>query len=607
MADSILFIYRINPGMKLSFFRWLLSFCIACAASFHTHAADPGKVLRTVIPAAETGFDPIATHDLYSSQVVRSVLETLYSYDYLARPAKLVPQTAEAMPQITDQGKTWTIRLKKGIVFADDPAFGGKPRELVMADYVYSLKRLIDPKLRSPWSWLLEGKIIGLDALARDAKISGRFNYDAKIAGLELLDRYTLRIRLTAPDHNLGHILAHTPTSAVAREVVEKYRDANGHVMANPVGTGPYQLTSWTRGAKIVLTASPSYRGFIWDFAPGADPEDGKIIAAMKGKAMPQIGRVEISVVPEDQSRWLAFQNGEIDLFNLDGPLAPRAILNGKLRPELAAKGVLLSRLIEPELSHYYFNMQNPVLGGLTKEKVALRRAIAMAHNVQEEIDIVWSGQAVKLEYPIPPGIVGHDPKHKSSVRFDPKTANALLDKFGYKIGDDGWRILPAGVPFTVKFSVRADSTGQQQAEMWKKTFDSLSIRMESDKRPFPDLLKAEKQCQLMMRTSPWIADYPDGDNFMQLFYGKNVGQSNNGCMKMAEFDRLYEQSQKLPDGPERELLYHKMVRLIEVYAPTIIGYARYRNMLAQAYVIGYKKHPIMHSEWIYIDIEKRK
>ena len=142
---------------------------------------------------------------------------------------------------------------------------------------------------------------------------------------------------------------------------------------------------------------------------------------------------------------------------------------------------------------------------------------------------------------------------------------------------------------------------------MWKKTFDSLSIRMQSDKRPFPDLLKAEKQCQLMMRTSPWIADYPDGDNFMQLFYGPNVGQSNNGCMKIAEFDQLYEQSQKLPAGTERDLLYHKMTRLIEVYSPTIIGYARYRNMLAQPYVIGYKKHPIMHSEWIYIDVEKRK
>jgi oligopeptide transport system substrate-binding protein len=570
-------------------------------------AADPAKVLRYVFPAAETGFDPVAVHDLYSAQVLQSVFETLYTYDYLARPAKLVPLTAEALPEISDGGKTYTIRLKKGIFFAADAAFNGQRRELVMADYAYALKRLMDPKLRSAWSWLLEGKVVGLDALAAQAKKSGRFDYDAPLAGIEVLDRYTLRIRLNTPDYNLGQILAHDPTSGIAREVIEKYRDANGHAMANPVGTGPYLLASWKRGARIVLQANPDFRGFIWDFQAGSDPEDKAIVAAMKGKRMPQIGRVEISVIPEGQSRWLAFQNNEIDLFNLDGPLAPRALDGGRLLPELANRGVTLSRIIEPELSQYYFNMQNPLLGGLSKEKIALRRAIAMAHNVQQEIAIVWNGQAIALDYPIPPGVVGHDPAYKSSVRYDPALANALLDKFGYRKGTDGYRNLPDGKPLTVRFSVGPDSTGQQQAEMWKKTFDSIGIRMDSDKRPFPEMLKAEKQCQLMMRTSAWIADYPDGDNFMQLFYGPNIGQSNNGCMKIPQFDTLYERSQKLPAGAERDALYRQMARVLEVYAPLRIGYARYRNMLAQPRVIGYKKHPIMHSEWIYFDLAPGK
>lgn len=570
-------------------------------------AADPGKVLRYVFPAAESGFDPAVAHDLYSSQVLRSVYEPLYSYDYLARPAKLVPNTAAAVPEISDGGKTYTIRLKKGIYFASDPAFGGRRRELTAADYVYGIKRLMDPRIRSAWGWLIEGKIAGLDALAAKAKASGRFDYDAPVAGLSTPDRHTLRIRLNAPDYNLTHILAHYPTSPVAREVAERYGDESGQLMANPVGTGPYRLASWERGSRIVLEANPDFRTFVWDYKSSGDPEDDRIVAAMKGKIMPRIGRVEIRVIPEDQSRWLAFQNGEVDLFNLDGPLAPRALENGRLRAELAAKGVQLSRITDPELSHWYFNMRHPVLGGFTKDKIALRRAIAMAHNVQEEIDVVWNGQAIVLHYPVPPGVVGYDPQYRSSVRYEPKAANALLDRFGYRKGRDGWRTLPDGRPLTVVFSVRADSTGQQQAEMWKKTFDSLGIRMEGDKRPFPELLKAEKQCQLMMRTSPWIADYPDGDNFMQLFYGPNVGQSNNGCLEMPEFDRLYEQSQKLPDGRERDLLYHKMTRLLEVYAPTRIGYARYRNMLAQPHVIGYKKHPVMHTEWMYIDIDKKE
>jgi oligopeptide transport system substrate-binding protein len=587
---------------------WLAALLAGLGMSMSpARAADPQKVLRVVFPASETGFDPAISRDLYSGMVMQSVFETLFTYDYLARPVKLVPLTAAALPEVTPDGKTYTIRLKQGIYFSPDPAFDGKRRELTMADYVYSYKRLLDPKLASPHAWMLEGKVSGLDALAQQAKKTGRFDYDAKVAGLELLDRYTLRIHLTQADFNLGMILAHEPTGAVAREVIERYQDAQGQVMAHPVGTGPYRLTQWIRGARMVLDANPDYRATVWDFQPGSDPEDQKIVVQLKGKRMPQIGRVEISVMVEDQARWLSFQNDEVDLFQLEGALAPQALQDGKLKPALARDGVQLSRIVDPEISYYYWNMRDPVLGGLSKEKIALRRAIALAHNVQEEIRIVWNNEAVALQYPIPPGVVGHDPAYRSSLQYDPAMANALLDKFGYKKGADGWRRLPDGKPLQIRYSARADSTGQQQSEMWKKTFNAIGIRMEGDRRPFPDLLKAEKQCQLQTRTSPWIADYPDGDNFMQLFYGPNIGQNNNGCVSIPEYDRLYVQTQKMPPGPERDALYRKMARLMEVYSAQRIGYARYRNMLAQPRVIGFKKHPILHAEWMYFDIEKRK
>ncbi|WP_209216805.1 ABC transporter substrate-binding protein [Glaciimonas immobilis] len=569
--------------------------------------ADPDKVLRAVIVAPETGFDPAITRDLYSTFITQSIFEPLFTYDYLARPAKLVPLTAEALPDVSVDGKTYTIHLKKGIYFAVDPAFKGKKRELTMADYVYSFKRLLDPALSSPQAWLLEGKVVGLDDLAAKARRSKHFDYDADIPGFELIDRYTLRIHLNQPDFDLGMILAHQPTGAVAREVVEKYHDPQGQIMANPVGTGPYILTEWVRGSRIVLTANPDYRGYIWDFKAGRDPGDQRIVAQMKGKHMPQIGRIEISVMVEDQSRWLAFQNDEIDLFQLEGPLAPQALVNGKLKPELVKKGIQLSRIVDPEVSYFYWNMRDPILGGMRKEKIALRRAIAMAHNVREEIKVVWNDEAVALEYPIPPGVVGYDPTYKSSIQFEPEVANALLDTFGYKIGKDGWRTLPDGKYLQIRYTARADSNGQQQLEMWKKTYDLIHIHMVGDRKPFPDILKAEKQCQLQTRTAPWIADYPDGDNFMQLYYGPNIFQNNNGCNQIPEYDKLYAASQKMPAGPERDLLYHKMARILEVYAPIRVGYARYRNMLAQPRVIGYKKHPILPVEWMYFDIEKRQ
>ncbi len=249
-----------------------LALAVALAlAAFPAAAADMNKVIRHVFPAGEEGFDPAAAHDLYSGTVEQVIFETLLTYDYLARPAKLVPLTAEAMPQVTDDGQTYTFRIRKGIHFTPDPAFKGAKRELVADDYVYSLKRLMDPKMRSPWTWLLDGKIVGLDEAAAQAKKSGKFDYDAKVAGLEAVDRYTLRIRLKQPDYNLSYVLAHEPTGAVAREVVAAYADEGGRVMSNPVGTGPYKLAKWIRSSKIFLEANPDYRGFVWDFKPGAD------------------------------------------------------------------------------------------------------------------------------------------------------------------------------------------------------------------------------------------------------------------------------------------------------------------------------------------------
>jgi ABC-type transport system substrate-binding protein len=566
------------------------------------HAADPAKVIRHVFPAAESGFDPAGVQDLYSATIEQMLFETLLTYDYLARPSKLVPLTAEALPQITDDGKTYTVRIRKGIHFIDDPVFKGRKRELIAADYAYALKRLIDPKLRSPWAWLVEGKIVGLDELAEAAKKSGKFDYDAKVEGLDTPDRYTLRIRLKDTDYNLPYILAHEPTSAVAREVIEAYRDESGRAMANPVGTGAYRLKQWVRSSKIILDANPDYRGFVWDFTSD-DPDDQPLIAQMKGKRMPQVGRVEVSIIEEDQARLLAFQNGELDLMDLGGPLAPNVLDGGKLKPEFVKKGIQLSRIVDPSIGYVYWNLQDPIVGGFSKEKIALRRAMAMAYNVDDEINVVRNGQAIALQYPIPPGVVGHDPTYRSRVAYDPALANKLLDYFGYKKGADGWRNLPDGKPFTIRYASRPDSLGRQLDELWKKALDGIGVRMEVQKDKFPELLKLERQCKLMMRSASWIADYPDADNFMQLLYGKNIGQNNNGCAKIPEYDRLYEKSVRLPPGPERDRLYHEMTKIMEAYAPWRLDVLTYRNMLVQPRIQGYRKHPILHNEWAYIDI----
>jgi len=578
---------------------------VALAAASAAPAADLSKVYRIAFPTAETGFDPARVSDLYSNTVNEAIFERLLTYDYLARPAKLVPLAAEAMPQVTDNGRTYTFRIRKGIHYTPDPAFKGRKRELVAGDFAYVIKRHADPKNRSPWAFMVEGRIAGLDDAIAQARKSGRFDYDAKIPGLETPDPYTLVIRLVAPDYLFNYTVAHVPYGAMAREVVEAYGDDIG---AHPVGTGPYVLKEWKRASRIVLEANPDFRGFTWDFAPAEPAWDDALVQTMRGRKMPQIGRVEISIIEEDQSRWLAFGGKELDVLALPGTFRPQAVgADGKLLPRWTGEGVTLFKAIDPELTYTIFNFRDPVIGGFAPEKLALRRAIIMAYDVREEIEVVRKGQAVQAHMPIPAGVVGHDPSYRTISPYDPALANRLLDRFGYRKGPDGWRRMPDGRPLVIRQATQTSQIDRTFNELWRKAMDSIAVRIEFDSGKFGDNLKAAKACQLMMWGAAWIADYPDGDNFMQLLYGPNTGQSNNGCYESKSFDALYERARAMPpDAPGRNLLFLEMTRQMQVDGAWAMHVSRERNQMIRPWVLGYKKHPILHAEWLYMDLEPR-
>jgi ABC-type transport system substrate-binding protein len=565
-------------------------------------AADPAKVLHLSFEAADDGFDISKTNSLYSSWLAEGVFESLLAYDYLARPAKLMPGTAEAMPEITDEGKTYLFRIKKGIFFTPDAAFNGQPRELVANDYAYTIKRHLDPKNRSVQAGTYTGKIVGLDALAADAKKTGRFDYDKPIAGLETPDKYTLIIRLIAPDQTFPFHLANSVAAAVAREVVERYGEDVGR---HPVGTGAYMLKQYVPRSKIVLEANPAYRGFIWDFQSSGDPGDEKIIRAMKGKHMPQVGRVEINIIEEEQARWLAFDSGQLDFEQLSDPAAPKVLDKGKLKPEFIAKGISLFRYAEPGTTRTYFNFRDPLIGGFTPEKIALRRAIAMAYDFKTDIAQVRFGQAVKAQSFVPPGVAGYDPAYRNSIAYDPALANKLLDHFAYRKGADGYRTQPDGKPLTLKIHSAPKSRDQAIMEIWKKSLDKVGLRAEFPVSNFADNLKAAYRCELMMWGLGSTAGIPDGSDFLESYYGPNAQQGNLGCYRSPKFDEAYEKARLLPDGPERQLLYTMMERQLEADTVMVLGLWRLRNWLIQPWVQGSKIHPILHGDWMYLDIEK--
>ena len=572
------------------------------AVAAPAHAADPNKVLHVAFPVAETGFDPQATSDLYSDTVQRAIFEPPYGFDYLARPYKRVPRTASAMPEITDGGRVWVIHIKPGLYFADDPAFKGKKRELTAADYVYSWKRLIDPRMRSPFAWYLQGKIVGADAVMDAARKTNRFDYDAPIPGLRALDRYTIRLELKEPDYILMGYLCSSPMAAVAREVVEAYGDASGWVMANPVGTGPYRLKSWRRGVQIVLEANPNFR--VEKFPDKGDAGDDRIIGEMKGKTLPQIGRIEISIIEESNPRLLAFDSNALDFVNVPSDLADRVLEpSGKLRPEYAARGVRVERLTQPSLRWTYFNMEDPVVGGYAKDRIALRRAIAMAFNVPDLVRVIYQGQAEPATQLVPPGMPGYDPKLDVSVHFDLAGAKALLDKFGYVDRDgDGWRDRPDGKPLVLSMGSATSGRDRDLDEIWARSMKALGVRIEFVKQKWPDLLKMGKAGQLQMWNLGWINAYAEGDAFVQLLFSDNIGQTNYSRFHLAEYDALYRKSRTLPDGPERNRLYRRMSEIEAAYTPWVLNVFTVESTLVQPWLKGYKKHAYWEHAWEYLD-----
>jgi ABC-type transport system substrate-binding protein len=579
----------------------------SATATAQTTAAPPLKVLRYALRIAETGFDPAQVSDLYSNTMVANMFDAPYAYEFLARPVRIRVNTAAAMPEVADDFKTFTVRLTPGIYFNDDPAFGGKKRELVAEDYVYAIKRHWDPRFKSPkLSNLQNNGILGLDALREAAlKPGGKFDYDRPVEGLRALDRYTLRFKLPRPTPRFVDDLSDPAVAgAVAREVVERYGDK---VMEHPVGTGPYRLAAWRRSSLMVFEKNPNYRDVRYDEeAPADDPLAQKAVAALKGRKMPMIDRIEVSIIQENQPRWLSFVNREMDLIEqVPEDFTNIAIPNNRIAPNLAKQGMYEVRYQRNESSMSYFAMENPVVGGYTPEKVALRRAIAMAVNVDEEIRVVRRGQAIPAQSIMPPGLYGYDPAFRSEMgSFDRARAKALLDLYGYTDRNgDGWREQPDGSQLRLEYATQPDDLSRQLITQWKKNMDAIGIRIVFKTAQWPENLKASRAGKLMMWGVGWSGG-PDGNEFLVLGHSPDKGQANHARFDNAEYDRLFDRQRALPDGAERLAVMQQMKEITVAYMPYKAHVHRIWTDLAQPWVVGYHRNVFLREWWRYVDID---
>jgi ABC-type transport system substrate-binding protein len=565
----------------------------------HVHAADPSKVLRIASDDIDT-LDPIQAQDYYSQNVISVIYEGLYEWDYLGSPPRAVPRTATAAPAFSADRKTWTIKVKPGIFFTDDPAFKGKPRELVAEDYVYAIKRYLDPNLRGGGDPQISDLIVGMrEAVDAARKPGAKMNYDATVEGLRATDKYTLQIRLAAPNYPLVMSMLVTAYGQ-AREVVEA---AKGDIQARAIGTGPYVLKEWQRGSRVVLEANPKYRTL--SFPESSDPALAKLVSAMKGKKLPAIGRVEISVITEQPVRVLEFDRSKLDYVELRGEAVGRFLKNGELEPALAKRGITRIPYASNSVRSLYVNMDDPVLGGMDNARVALRRAMSMAIDVATLVRVVYNGQAMPTNQIVAPGIAGYDPNAKKRV-YDPAAAAALLDRFGYDKRDaQNYRLRPDGKPLTVVLTIFSDGNVWREIQtLLKRDMDALGVRLDFKSSPMQDLFKEAAQGKFMMTIHGRSAT-PLGTVF-QTFYSTQPGEANESRFKSKEYDRAADAFFAADSDAERQKAARTMTEILQTYAPVMPMLYDVENAFVQPWLVGYYPSRVA-AHWQYMDVAPSK
>ena len=565
----------------------------ATALTACTSSKTPDKdTLRMNLVADIKGLDPIYVSDLYSNTVAANIFDTLFTYHYLQRPLKLIPYLAESMPEASKDGLVHTIKIRKGVLFQDSEAFpSGKGRELTAQDFIYSWKRLADKSNTSDGFWIFDGKIKGLNEW-RDNLTDGKAKFEDDIEGLKAVDSHTLQITLTQPYYQLYNVLAMTYASPVAKEVVDKY---GKETLNHPVGTGPYKLSKWIRGNTIILDENPTWHGKSWMKYPSEGEEGDKEKGLLEdaGKALPFVKRIVFSNIIESQPAWLNFLNARFDLSPIQKDDFDSAIINGEVAPALKEKGIQLIVTPGYDTSFQAINMEDPLLG---KNK-NLRKAISLAANPDGFIEKFYNGRAQEAHGPITPGIGGYDKDFKNPYRGQNiEKAKQFLAKAGF----------PEGKGLTpITYHTTSSSTGRQSAEYFKENLAKAGIPVKVVSLSWPQFSEDVRTKKIQIYGMAWGADYPDAENFLQLFYSKNISPGPNGAnYSNPTFDKLYEKALLLPDSPERTKIYKQMRDIVVEDVPWTYTGHRLTYGLFYPWLKNYKPNKIVAGSVKYYRID---
>ena len=569
----------------------------AALAASTAFAAEPA-VLTAPRLAQFDSLDPQRESDVYSDGMLRLLYSTLTTYAYLERPYKIEPDLLESLPTLGADKLTYTFKLRKGIRFVDNACFpGGKGRELTADDVIYTFKRFADANVNVK-SWpFMQGMVAGLDDFrAATVKAGPGVDYGKmNVAGLHKVDGSTFTVKLTHENPLFLHTISMPGMSIVPVEAVQMYKD---RLSTNAVGTGPFMASgALERKGTLRLVRNPAYHRTYPTVGEPGDAAKGLLKDA--GKKLPLVDVLEMPLIEESQPAALKFLRGELDRRNLDRAnftkMATRAA-DGSLTllPEYAAR---FNLAVAPAANILFvsFNMRDPLVGG-AKGK-ALRQAIAAAIDPQALINVIWNGRGIPLNSMVPVDFAGSErdtaaPVHKRDLAL----ARKLMADAGYPDGKG----LP---PLTLRLPA-ADADTRNEVDLLKSQLAAVGVHLAGDFDDMPTFTRSMEAGNFQVAYYAWYADYPDAQDYYQLAYGKNLAPGpNNGNFIDAGYDKAYEASLSLPNGPQRYELFKQMNAILRDQVPLIPIYESVRSDSLQKWAGNFKRN-VFTTEFQFMSID---
>lgn len=581
--------------MRIHFSKGFVLLCFVFAA-FGCKSKETlhGKVFNTISRDNIKSADPTNAYDDITLDVLQQIYETPYQYNYFADKLEIIPNLADGMAEVSKDKLTFTLHIKKGIRFQDDPCFkatNGKGREVKAQDFIYGWKRHADPKNESQGFWIWDGRVVGMNEFAKKFG-QGRPAKDVMnddIEGMKALDDYTVQLKLTKPYPQLAYVMTMPFTSPIPHEAIEYYgKDFANH----PLGTGPFRAIKWEPTSEILLTRNENFHD---EFVPPAEkmgPMRRAQMAAYAGKKLPIIDGIDFQIIKEEQPRWLAFLKGRFDETKIPKDNFSDAIVNTtQVRPELAQKGITVS--IEHALQWRWMSMntEDPVL----KNKY-LRQALASAVDRKALLDTFMNGRGYIEEEALADPLPDHCGS-KYRWTYDLERAKELLAKAGYPNGQ--------GLP-TLHWDTRnTEITDRQIAELVARSFAKIGVKMEIIPNTFPAYLEKMKKKNLQLSKGGWIMDYPDAENALGLLYGPNESPGpNESNYHNAEYDKLFEKVAAMESGPERKKLVCEMEKIVEEDAPWGFFYFESEYRLVNKWLKNYRAVELIINKYKYLDVD---